>query len=179
MAGRRSRRPRAPRDKPPLDAKATKLAAFDLLARKARSVRELTRRLGLRGAPPEIAQAVVADLQSRGYLDDAAFARRWAESRAQGRRIGSFRLRRELTAKGVPQDLIAAAVEAAFEEGSEMDRALETGRKRLPALRRTAPERAPARLAGYLLRRGYPPSTVRQVVRRLCAVEVGEEGESV
>jgi regulatory protein len=175
-------RGRSRRERPTLDAKGAKLAAFDLLARRAWSTRELTRRLGRRGAPPEIARAVVAELHSRGYLDDEAFARWWAQSRSAGRRIGSLRLRRELAAKGIAPELAAPAVAAAFEEASELERALEAGRRRLPALQRAASDRVPARLAGHLLRRGYPPSLVRRVVRQLIGAELGDvsdDGEGV
>src|SRR5215468_8813529 len=71
-----------------LDAKAAKLAAFELLARKAWSARELTIRLKRRGAPDDVARDVVVELAARGYVDDAGFARFWAESRARGRRGG-------------------------------------------------------------------------------------------
>lgn len=182
MGGRRPRRPRAPRGKPALDAKAAKLAAIDLLARKGWATRELIQRLTRRGASPDVAHAVASDLQSRGYLDDEAFARWWAQARAQGRRIGSVRLRRELSSKGIPAALAAAAIEAAFEAQSEPDKALAAGRRRLPALRRAAPDRVPARLSDYLLRRGYPPSTVRDVVKRLIDADLGDvpdEADSV
>jgi regulatory protein len=175
--GRRPpRRGRARRDSPPLDAKSARSAALDLLARKAWATRELTRRLRRRGAPAQVAEAVVADLQSRGYLDDQAYARWWAQSRAAGRRVGSLRLRQELGAKGIPPELAAAAVEEAFAEAPELDRALEAGRRRLSALRRAAPERAPTRLAGYLLRRGYPAAVARQVVKRLLGSDPGDPG---
>jgi len=174
---RRASRGRPRRERPILDAKGAKLAAFDLLARRAWSTRELTRRLGQRGAPPEIARAVVAELETRGYLDDEAFARWWAQSRSGGRRIGSVRLRRELAAKGIAPELAAPAVDAAFAEASELDRALDAGRRRLPALQRAAPDRVPARLAGYLLRRGYPASLVRRVIKRLIGADLGEAGD--
>ncbi len=168
---RRPYRARPRGERPVLDEKAARLAAFDLLARKAWGTRELGQRLRRRGAPAEVVQSVVADLQSRGYLDDAAFARQWAEARAGGRRVGSVRLRQELAAKGIPRELVAAAVEAAFEESPELDRALDAGRRRLPALRRSAPDRAPAKLAAYLLRRGYAPSIARRAVKQLTAVD--------
>jgi len=152
-----------------LDEKAARLAAFDLLARKSWSGRELTRRLRRRGASAEIARAVVADLTERGYVDDRAFARWWAEARARGRRVGSHRLRQELLAKGIPREMAEAAIAAAFEEVGEPERALEAGRRRLPGLLRGQPARAPARLADYLLRRGYPAATVRHAVRVLLA----------
>ena len=173
MPGRRPRRVGSARAGRPLDAKAATLAAFDLLARKAWSTRELTRRLCRRGATPEVARAVVADLKTRGYLDDEAFARWWAQARAERRRVGSLRLRSELRAKGIPPELAAGAITAAFEEGPELERALAAGRHRLPALR-GAPARVPARLCAYLLRRGYPPSVARQVVSQLCGADLGE-----
>ena len=164
----RGRRPaRGPRERRELDAKAAKLAAFDLLARKAWSARELTSRLKRRGAPDEVAREVVAELVARGYVDDAAFARFWAESRARGRRVGSRRLRQELHQKGIPRDVIAAAVAAAFDETPEALRCLEAGRRRLPALLRSGRERAAPRLRDYLVRRGYPPSVVMRTVSAL------------
>lgn len=164
----RGRRPaRGPRERRELDAKAAKLAAFDLLARKSWSARELTSRLRRRGAPDEIARAVVAGLVSRGYVDDASFARFWAESRARGRRVGSRRLRQELLQKGIPRDVAAAAVAAAFEEAPEAERCLEAGRRRLPALLRAGRERAAPRLRDYLVRRGYPPAEVMRTVAAL------------
>jgi regulatory protein len=162
------------RDKAPLDQQAAALAAFDLLARKAWSTQELTRRLCRRGAPPDIAQAVVADLVSRGYLDDEAFARWWAQARAERRGIGRRRLRSELVARGIPRRLVATAIDAAFEAIPEHERALAAGRRRLSALRRAAPDRVPARLFSYLLRRGYPPSVVNRVVKQLTGTDAGE-----
>ncbi len=156
-----------PRERRELDAKAAKLAAFDLLARKSWSARELTSRLKRRGAPDEIARAVVAELASRGYVDDVSFARFWAESRARGRRVGSRRLRQELLQKGIPRDVAAAAVAAAFEEAPEALRCLEAGRRRLPALLRAGLPRAAPRLRDYLVRRGYPPAEVMRTVAAL------------
>ena len=182
MTPRRPARARSRPETPALDAKAAKLVAFDLLARRAWSTRELARRLGRRGAPADVARAVVAQLESRGYLDDKAFARWWAQARAERRHVGSLRLRRELSAKGIPPEVVATAVEAAFEESSELHRALEAGQRRLPALLRAAPDRAPAKLAGYLVRRGYPNHLVRRVVKRLTGAELREfsdDGEGV
>ena len=173
MAGRRPRRARTAGVGRPLDAAGARLVAFDLLARKAWSTRELTRRLCRRGAAPEVAGAVAADLEARGYLNDEAFARWWAQARAERRRVGSLRLHRELRAKGISVELAAGAIAAAFAEGPELERALAAGRQRLPALR-GRPERAPARLCAFLLRRGYPPSVARHVVRQLCGADLDE-----
>jgi regulatory protein len=172
-----AREPGTRRDRSPpaeLDAAGARRAAFQLLARKSWSRRELARRLERRGASADLAEAIVADLGARGYLDDDGFARWWAQARARGRRIGSVRLRRELLARGIAPDLAAAAVGAAFEPVSELDLAMAAGRRRLAGLARANPGRLPARLADHLLRRGYPASLVRQVVKALLASDLDD-----
>lgn len=159
MPPRRRREPR-----PALDARGARVAAFDLLARKAWSARDLRARLVRRGAPADLAREVVAELEGKGYVDDQAFARWWAEARARGRRVGSVRLTQELRAKGIAPALVAAAVESAFAEVPEAERALDAARRRLPALLRVRPDRAATRLRDYLLRRGYPAGAVRAAV---------------
>ena len=69
------------------------------------------------------------------------------------------REQRELDAK--------AAKLAAFEEAPEAERCLEAGRRRLPALLRSGPERAAPRLRDYLVRRGYPPALVMRTLAAL------------
>jgi regulatory protein len=112
-----------------------------------------------------VAESVVADLTSRGYLDDAAFARRWVETRAP-RGYGVGRLRAELRARGVAPPLIEAAL-GTLEPGADRERARALARRRLPALRRAHPGRAARRLSDYLLRRGYPARMVAGVVREV------------
>ncbi|MBI1737035.1 MAG: regulatory protein RecX [Candidatus Rokubacteria bacterium] len=155
------------RGRPPgkreLDARAARLAAGDLLSRRAWTRHDLAARLRRRGAPPEVADAVVEDLVGRGYVDDAAFARHWIETRA-ARGYGAGRLRAELFARGVAAPIVDRAL-----AGLAGDHAVTTARaaalKRLPALRRGDPERVGPRLYDYLLRRGYAPSVATRVVR--------------
>jgi len=127
-----------------------------------------------RGAPRPVADEVVADLVARGYVDDAAFARQWAETRA-ARGYGPTRLRAELGIRGVPTPLIDAAL-AALEGPGQVEQARALARRRLPALRQVMPERAAARLRGHLMRRGYPASVVALVVRECLGVGDAEAG---
>ena len=78
-----SRRNRPGEARPALDARRAQTVALDLLSRKPWTRHDLVARLRRRGAPPDIADAVVADLEARGYVDDRAFAAVWAESRAR------------------------------------------------------------------------------------------------
>jgi regulatory protein len=158
-------RTRAPRARPVLDAKAARLAAADLLSRRAWTKSELTRRLVRRGAPQGTAAEVVADLAARGYIDDAAFARHFVETRA-ARGYGAARLAGELRARGVAPALVTGAL-AALDGDAQLDRARALAQRRLVTLRRISEERAAARLRDYLLRRGFDSGVVLRVVREL------------
>ena len=176
MAGRR-----APgrRERRVLDAKAARLAAGDLLSRRAWTIAELTRRLVRRGAPPEVAASVVEDLAGRGYLDDAAFARHFVETRV-ARGYGAARLSAELRARGVAPALVTAAL-ADLDGRAQLERALALARRRLAtwtagatpegsralSRRATPSDRTASRLRDYLLRRGFGSSVVLRVVREL------------
>jgi regulatory protein len=122
-----------------------------------------------------VADAVVAELEARGYVDDRAFAAVWAESRARGRSLGRERLREELRARGVARPLVEAAIVRAFEDTDELTRALAAARRRLAGLRRQDPAQAARRLHDYLRRRGYPGDVVRQVLRAVCRETVLED----
>ncbi|HEX2500721.1 MAG TPA: regulatory protein RecX [Methylomirabilota bacterium] len=162
------RRGRSPEARPTLDLRRARSVALDLLARKPWTRRELTGRLRRRGAPADVADAVVAELESRGYVDDGAFATIWAESRARGRSLGRERLREELRARGVARPLVEAALARAFEDTDELTRAQAAAMRRVATLRRQDPVQVVRRLHDYLRRRGYPVHVVRQVLRAVC-----------
>ncbi len=153
----------------PLDRRGTHTVALYLLARKAWTRRDLTRRLRRRGAPADAAEAVVADLEARGYVDDRAFAVTWAQGRARDRALGRERLREELLARGIARPLAETAIARAFEDTDELTRARAAGLRRMAALQRMTPDRVAGRLHDYLRRRGYPGDVVRQVLRALRA----------
>ena len=150
-----------------LDAAAARVAAGDLLSRRSWTVRDLQTRLRRRGAPPDVADAVVTDLAARGYVDDAAFARQWVAARA-GRGYGAARLRVELQARGVASQLIGDAL-ALLAGDAQLERARVVAGRRLAALTRVEPALAAARLRDHLLRRGFSGSTVGRVVREALA----------
>jgi regulatory protein len=122
-----------------------------------------------RGAPPEVADDVVADLVARGYVDDAGYARHWVTTRA-ARGYGATRLRAELRARGVAPSVIDAAL-GSLDRDASLERAREAARRRLTALRRGRAERLAARLRDYLLRRGFSGAIVMRVVREVAGAD--------
>ena len=84
-------------------------AALRALERRSFAVAELRRRLQQKGHPPAAVDYAVGRAQAAGLVDDAAFARRFVESRA-ARGRGPSRLRRDLQVLGVDRRHIEAAL---------------------------------------------------------------------
>ena len=98
-------------------------AAARFLETRSRSVAETRRRLTDAGYPPPLIEEVVAHLVELGYLDDAAFARAWVESRDRAHPRGEAALRRELALKGIDREVAEAALEERRTSGGPDGRA--------------------------------------------------------
>lgn len=102
--------------------------------------------------------ALLDDFAARGWLSDARFAEAWAHGR--GARYGSQRLRAELRAKGVDDELIGDALFSMAD--SEEARAREVWRRKFGEPPRDARERA--RQLRFLAARGFALDVVYRVV---------------
>jgi len=96
--------------------------AVRALARSDRTTAQVERLLALKGAPPAQIQAAVRRLISLRYLDDVAFAARWADRRLARMPMGRARLQEELLATGCPADIVQATLRAAYRKVNELDR---------------------------------------------------------
>jgi regulatory protein len=94
-------------------------AALRYLAGKDRTEAQMRSFLQRAGAAPNQVETVLRQLHSQGYLDDARFARRWAEARLQRRPMGRLRLQAELQAQGFHPTLIAAILTELYSRYSE------------------------------------------------------------
>lgn len=145
-------------------------AALRLLTYRPRSERELRDRLARKGFPPEIVAATLGRLRELGYLDDAAFARFWTETR-QALRPRSRRLvAGELRRRGVAQ----LTAEAATADISDEEAAYQAASRRLRALRGLEYPRFRERLGGFLTRRGFGYDVARRTIERCWAELAGD-----
>ncbi len=96
-------------------------AALEVIARKAVTKKCLCDMLKKRGYNADIVDAVTSDLFLLGYLDDAAFAIRYAQDAAEIKRHGPLRIAQDLQKKGVQKADIDAAIAAIdFENNGEI-----------------------------------------------------------
>lgn len=140
--------------------------ALTLLAYRPYTEQELRGRLAQGEVDAECLDEVLAWLRDLGYVDDAAFARRWVEVRRQTKGLGPVRLRHELCERGVASELIDAALSEISEEEYE-ESALEQARQRLARIGDLPEPKVRRQIYGYLARRGFSSGTVARVMRRL------------
>jgi len=144
-------------------------AALNLLSYRARTRRELEKRLRRKRFPIDRIRPCLDALEGKGLLDDEAVAAAFVRDRLRHRPRGKSRLASELRAKGVDADLATEAIEQVFDDENVTDarlamEAVESWMKRqgaatLEALARDdhspARDKARRRLYGYLMRRGF------------------------
>lgn len=148
--------------------------AARFLEPRPRAIAEVRRRLSTAGYRPELVEAALERLLALGYLDDAAFARNWVESRDRARPRGEPALRRELALKGIEPGLIEATLaerrERAAVDGGEVDDAAAERllRRQARTLARIADPRARRNRAYQVLaRHGFDSETASRVAARV------------
>jgi regulatory protein len=157
---------------------ATLLATYDralnLLALRARSARELRRALVRKGEPPHQVDAAIARLEAAGFLDDGAFARQFARSKAVGAGMSRRRIQQELGRRGVARAVGDEAVAIVFEEEQLDERAVveNAARKKLRSLKKLDAETRKRRLYAFLARRGYERDDIRRVMQAVGGTEL-------
>jgi regulatory protein len=149
-------------------------AAARFLEPRPRAIAEVRRRLSTAGYRPALVEAALERLLALGYLDDAAFARTWVDSRDRAHPRGELALRRELRLKGIEPGLIEATLterreRTPVEEGEVDDAAAERLlRRQAQTLARIADPRARRNRAYQVLaRHGFDSGTASRVAARL------------
>jgi regulatory protein len=144
--------------------------AWRSLNRRDRTIEEMRRHLAGREIEPAVVDRVLAELREQGYLDDAAYARRFAEDRRRLDAWGAERIERRLLALGVERDHVEAAL-AEQDQHDELTAAVELLERRFGAPPETRRDRE--RALGMLLRKGYETELALDALRRFgTAVEV-------
>lgn len=136
--------------------------AYKAVARRDLTVAELRSRLERKNVPPEAIDDAVAELEETGFLDDARYARQFAEDKRELEQWGAERITRDLHRRGIAPHLIDAAT-STHSRDSELRTALLLLEQRYPAAPRDDRERD--RAWQMLVRRGYAHEIAYDAIR--------------
>jgi regulatory protein len=136
--------------------------AYRAVGYRERTVAELRTFLERKRVEPVAIDDAVRELTEAGFLDDARYARRFAEDKRELERWGAERIARDLHRRGVAPDVIEAAVNAGSRD-AELATALLLLEQRVPVPR---DDRERDRAWRLLIRRGYATEIAYEAVRR-------------
>lgn len=141
--------------------------AEESLVRKLRtrslSVSEARLVLKGHGLAADAIDDVIEDFARRGYLDDAVLAELLVTAGVERKGQGRVALSRALAQRGIPRDVIDAALDELPDDDAE--RALEFARTKARSMSRLDPDAALRRLVGQLSRRGYGGSVAMNAAK--------------
>lgn len=123
---------------------------------------EVRARLERAELPADEVDAAIDELIEFGYLDDARYARVFAEDKRNLDDWGSDRIEEVLRNRGIDRALIASALDGVEGEG-EYERAFTLLRRRFPEP--SAEPRERERALGVLIRKGYDSELAYDAVR--------------
>lgn len=141
--------------------KRAKKKALSLLERQDRTESQLLTKLKEKGFPEYACEEAVAYVRSFHYIDDERYARNYIRYRQDSKSRQQLKL--ELLKKGVEKEVIDLALDEEYEnEERDMIFALLRKKKYDPL---TADVKEKNRLMGFLLRRGFSASDVKNCMR--------------
>ena len=143
--------------------------AVGALARRMRTERDLRRLMKDRAEEGEAGaravDAVVVRLKELGYLSDERFAEGYARVRKESEKLGRRRVQQDLMMKGVGKQLVAATLEAAYEDVDEVALARQyIARKRMKQPSGENTQKETVRAMNRLLRAGFSSRAVFKVL---------------
>lgn len=147
--------------------------AVALLAQRARASGEIRQKLRRKLYMEDTIEMVLYKLEKERLMDDEAFARDWAASRARCQ-IGRDRIMRELRMKGIPQEMAERALEELDEEEGD-EAAVALARKLLKRYSSEMDERkAMQKILAAMARRGYGYEDSRHAIETAIEQEAAD-----
>ena len=167
--------PTAPRPRPPdvttptLDSRQRALdLAYRYLNQRDRTVAEMRRFLEGKRVDPGTIDEAVAELGEQGYLEDARYARQFAEDRRTLDHWGAERIERKLRSAGIAPELVESAL-ATQDASTELEAAVVVLGRRFPTP--PADDRERNRALGMLVRKGYDLELAHDAIRAYARAE--------
>ncbi|MFA5181485.1 MAG: regulatory protein RecX [Syntrophales bacterium] len=145
--------------------KAKKIC-WRLLARRDHGERELAGKLKNKGFEAEIIEAAIDYFRELGYLNDHIFASNQARRLATGKGYGNRKIASFLIDKGLPEAVVAAAINTARQEWSEAQALTSLIRKKTTSGNIRDDLKGRGRLVRYLMGKGFPPGLIFETINR-------------
>lgn len=137
--------------------------ALNFISYRPRCRSEVERNLRSHEISPALIEQTLERLSKAGFIDDAKFAQLWVEDRSTFRPRSAFALRAELRQKGLPMEIIEAALQGL----DEPQLALEAARRKARQLQNLSWQEFRSKVCGFLTRRGFGYEIARETCHKV------------
>lgn len=137
--------------------------AFLLLKFRLRSEREICERLKKKGFTEETVKKTLSFLKDKRFINDGLFAKSWIESRLR-KPLGLRRIKQELTLKGISKGIIDGQLGIFRDNYPEEEIVARIAKEKFFKLKGVDAEKKKRRISQFLLRRGFSPGIVYEVM---------------
>jgi len=143
-----------------------KRVVLHLLKYRARSRKEILDRLKRKNFSQNTIDQVLDYCNKLDLIDDEAFASSWMNSRLR-KPLGLRRISFELKTKGISDEIIQQSKDKIKENYNEYEAVSDLAKDKFKKLKNLEPNKAKSRVYGFLLRRGFSPDIVNEVISQL------------
>jgi len=148
------------------DLVSAKRIAFQLLKFRNRSRQEIRDRLKKKCFPEEVIIQTIDFLEQLKYLDDSEFALSWSQARL-AKPLGLRRIFFELGQKGIDKQIIDKTLQKLKQGYHESEIVEKIVKEKIKRMKSLDEYKAKNRIYGYLIRRGFNPDTIKEVIENL------------
>jgi regulatory protein len=146
-----------------------KQRAFRYLGRRLHSKSELRVKLLQKGYESELINEVLNELENKNYLDDAEFAKTFAEEKIKSKHWGEKKLRAELLKRGIKSDILANVLNEVISDEDNYKNALLVAEKKYASLRNRKLDSISIKLklSTFLNARGFDYDVIKEVCDKI------------
>ncbi len=145
-----------------------KRVAYNYLAYRQRSRKEIERKLKTKKISVKVTEKVIKWLEDLKYINDEEFAKHFIESKVQRKPIGRRMVERKLFQSGIEKETIQKAVTENYTPEMELEKADELIEKYIKKLRYKDEFDKKNKCFKYLAGRGFEFDIVEQIVNKHC-----------
>lgn len=146
---------------------AAKDTILNILSMVPKTRKQLFDRLIEKGYRDDIISAAIDRLEEVGVIDDFAFAKMYASSRHSNMGLAPYAIKRELSQKGIPEDMIESVLED-FDDEEIEETALRLARSKAKVVRGSTHEKV-KKVALAIARKGYNSAIAFKVAKEALA----------
>jgi len=142
--------------------------AMKLIGLRKRSVFEIAKRLEQKGFAEDIIRQVLGELNRYKYLDDEKFAESWINDRMNFNPRGSVLIKKELTEKGITENIIDEKIGELLGKEQELELAEKLAEKKLKTLNKDiGKNKTFQKIGSYLQSKGYSSGIICKVLENM------------